>query len=68
MSRFVVATVTDGTHIGRGEAVPYARYGETIDGVVAAIREATGTSIPELENWRSMPAGAARPTPSPWNA
>jgi L-Ala-D/L-Glu epimerase len=29
----VTATVTDGTHTGRGECVPYARYGETVDGV-----------------------------------
>ncbi len=33
----VVATITDGVHAGRGECVPYARYGETVDGVVAAI-------------------------------
>jgi L-Ala-D/L-Glu epimerase len=33
----VVASVTDGTSTGRGEATPYARYGETVDGVVAAI-------------------------------
>jgi L-Ala-D/L-Glu epimerase len=33
----VVAELTDGTHRGRGECVPYARYGETPDGIVAAI-------------------------------
>ncbi len=33
----VVAELSDGTHRGRGECVPYARYGETIDSVVAAI-------------------------------
>ena len=33
----VVAELSDGTHRGRGESVPYARYGETPDGVVAAI-------------------------------
>ena len=34
----VVATIRDGDFAGRGESVPYARYGETVDGVVAAIR------------------------------
>src|SRR4029077_11755161 len=33
----VVAEVSDGTHVGRGECVPYARYGETVAGVAAAI-------------------------------
>lgn len=33
----VVATVSDGTHTGRGECVPYKRYGETIEGTLAAL-------------------------------
>ena len=33
----VVAELSDGTHRGRGECVPYARYGETPDGIVAAV-------------------------------
>src|SRR5215469_9869866 len=33
----VVAEVTDGVYGGRGECVPYARYGETVDGVLATI-------------------------------
>ena len=33
----MVATVRDGVHVGRGEAVPYARYGETVEGVVEEI-------------------------------
>lgn len=37
----VVVTLRDGEHFGRGEAVPYARYGETPEGVVAAIRNGT---------------------------
>ena len=36
----VVVEVSDGEHIGRGEAVPYARYGETVEGVLDAIRSA----------------------------
>ncbi|WP_174802002.1 N-acetyl-D-Glu racemase DgcA [Martelella limonii] len=35
--RVVTVTLTDGTHTGRGESVPYARYGETVDGVIADI-------------------------------
>jgi len=55
----VVATVGDGRHTGRGEAVPYARYGETIEGTLAAIStlpaNLTRTALQAL-----LPAGAAR--------
>jgi L-alanine-DL-glutamate epimerase-like enolase superfamily enzyme len=33
----VVAEVSDGVYRGRGECVPYARYDETVDGVIATI-------------------------------
>src|SRR5260221_14438411 len=33
----VVAELSDGTRRGRGECVPYARYGEAVEGVAAAI-------------------------------
>ena len=33
----VVAELSDGSHRGRGECVPYARYGETVEGVASAI-------------------------------
>jgi L-Ala-D/L-Glu epimerase len=33
----VTATVSDGRHMGRGECVPYPRYGETVDGIAMAI-------------------------------
>lgn len=39
----VVVTVRDGTHEGRGEAVPYARYGETVKGVLADINRIAAT-------------------------
>ena len=29
----VVATIGDGIHRGRGECVPYLRYGESVEGV-----------------------------------
>ena len=35
--RVVTVTLSDGLHEGRGECVPYARYGETVDGVMEAI-------------------------------
>jgi L-alanine-DL-glutamate epimerase-like enolase superfamily enzyme len=59
----VVAELTDGTHRGRGEAVPYARYGETPDGIVAAIeamRPALRQGLSRADLQDAMPAGAAR--------
>ena len=53
----VVAHVTDGSHEGRGECTPYARYGETVEGVMADIEAWSGADRREL---RSMPNGAAR--------
>lgn len=41
----VVASVSEGTFTGRGEATPYARYGETVDGVVAAIHAAADVTM-----------------------
>ena len=59
----VVAEVSDGTHLGRGECVPYARYGETIPGVAAAIeamRPALAAGLTREALQGAMPAGAAR--------
>jgi L-alanine-DL-glutamate epimerase-like enolase superfamily enzyme len=61
----VVVTVElgDGIHRGRGECVPYARYGETPDGIVAAI-EAMGPALrrgfDRAALQMAMPPGAAR--------
>jgi L-Ala-D/L-Glu epimerase len=33
----VTVTLSDGKHVGHGECVPYARYKETVDGVVSAL-------------------------------
>jgi len=59
----VVAQVSDGTHIGCGECVPYARYGETVAGVTAALEGmraplAQDSTRQALQD--AMPAGAAR--------
>ena len=59
----VVAELSDGTHRGRGESVPYARYGETPDGIVAAIeavRPVLRRGLDRGSLQRAMPAGAAR--------
>lgn len=45
----VVAEVSDGHCRGRGEAVPYARYGETVAGVVAALEAAAPAVAAGLE-------------------
>lgn len=62
-ARVVVATITDGTAAGRGECVPYARYGETVESVVAAI-ESVRLEIeraPERSHLQALlPPGAAR--------
>jgi L-Ala-D/L-Glu epimerase / N-acetyl-D-glutamate racemase len=59
----VVAELSDGSIRGRGECVPYARYGETIEGVIAALEAMRpqlqqGLDRAGLQN--TMPAGAAR--------
>ena len=62
-AQVVVVTIGDGTHTGRGECVPYARYGESVEGVVDAIERARAALDRGLD--RSglaalLPAGAAR--------
>ena len=60
----VVAELTDGRHAGRGECVPYARYGETVAGVMAALGDDAATSSRSASTARAlqqaMPPGAAR--------
>src|SRR5580693_9449671 len=59
----VVAQLNNGTHRGRGESVPYARYGETPDGIVTAIeamRPALRRGLTRADLQGAMPAGAAR--------
>jgi L-alanine-DL-glutamate epimerase-like enolase superfamily enzyme len=59
----VVAELSDGRHHGRGECVPYTRYGETVEGVAAAIEamgEAIAGGLDRERLQRAMPAGAAR--------
>ncbi|WP_170561287.1 N-acetyl-D-Glu racemase DgcA [Ruegeria atlantica] len=58
-AKVLTVRVSDGTHQGWGECVPYARYDETLDSVEAEIAalpaEFTRDSLMDL-----LPAGAAR--------
>jgi L-alanine-DL-glutamate epimerase-like enolase superfamily enzyme len=59
----VVATISDGPHTGRGECVPYARYGESVEAVAAAIEAcapAVGRGLSRADLAALLPAGAAR--------
>ncbi len=59
----VIAEIFDGEFRGRGECVPYPRYGESIDSVVAALEAMKGpvfSGLDRRELQRVMPPGAAR--------
>ncbi|HMM90583.1 N-acetyl-D-Glu racemase DgcA [Bradyrhizobium sp.] len=59
----VVATVSQGGLIGRGECVPYPRYGETPEATLAALeamQELVAGGMDRTSLQRVMPAGAAR--------
>src|SRR5262249_11721288 len=59
----VVAELTDGPFIGRGECTPYPRYGETVPGVAAAITglaDDIGRGLDRIALQGALPAGAAR--------
>jgi L-Ala-D/L-Glu epimerase len=59
----VVAEVSHGGHSGRGECVPYPRYGETPEAALAAlksIQEALRQGLDRQGLQAAMPAGAAR--------
>lgn len=62
-TKVVTAILTQDGHTGRGECVPYPRYGESVESVTEQIKAAqsaieTGASLEELQS--IMPAGAAR--------
>ena len=56
----IVAEVGDGAATGRGECVPYARYGETVESVRAAIVSLRGRLTDRAALQALLPAGAAR--------
>lgn len=59
----VVAELRDGDAVGRGECVPYARYGETVASVVSDIerlRPSLASGLGRIELQSALPPGAAR--------
>jgi L-alanine-DL-glutamate epimerase-like enolase superfamily enzyme len=59
----VLAELSQGGHTGRGECVPYARYGETPEATLAAIlsmQEALRKGLGRQALQAALPAGAAR--------
>jgi L-Ala-D/L-Glu epimerase / N-acetyl-D-glutamate racemase len=63
MAEVVVAEVFDGEFRGRGECVPYPRYGESVDSVMAALEAMKGavfSGLDRTELQQAMPPGAAR--------
>jgi L-alanine-DL-glutamate epimerase-like enolase superfamily enzyme len=63
-AKVVTVTLSDGAHRGRGECVPYARYGETVESVMAEIEaaraELVSGRIDRAGLQERLPAGAAR--------
>ena len=62
-AQVVVVELHDGRHRGRGECVPYARYDETVAGVMAAlgaISNKLAFGLDRMALQHAMPAGAAR--------
>ena len=59
----VTVTLEEDGHAGRGECTPYARYGESLEGVIAAIeaiRPALEAGATRADVQALLPAGAAR--------
>jgi L-alanine-DL-glutamate epimerase-like enolase superfamily enzyme len=59
----VVAEISDGRHAGRGECVPYPRYGESPESVLAIVEgmgNAVAGGLDRKSLQQALPAGAAR--------
>src|SRR5690606_27025972 len=59
----LTCTISEGDHTGRGECVPYARYGETLENVreaIEAARPLVASGIGRLDLLAAMKPGAAR--------
>lgn len=59
----ITVTLTRGSHKGRGESVPYARYGETMESVtdqIMSVSDALAADITTAELQALLPGGAAR--------
>ncbi|WP_033315667.1 N-acetyl-D-Glu racemase DgcA [Limimaricola hongkongensis] len=58
-AQVIAVRISRGGHVGRGECVPYARYGESL-AVVRAQTEALPEGITRAELQAALPPGAAR--------
>jgi L-alanine-DL-glutamate epimerase-like enolase superfamily enzyme len=58
-AQVLTVVLTDGAHRGWGECVPYARYGETLESVMAQI-EGLPADVTRHALFDLLPAGAAR--------
>ena len=59
----VVAEITQGGFVGRGECVPYARYGESVEGVaklISSLAPEVAGGLDRIGLQNRLPAGAAR--------
>ena len=56
----VVVEAREGEHVGLGECAPYARYGETIDSVLAQIASVAESCPPRAALQEALSPGAAR--------
>ncbi|MCS0504148.1 N-acetyl-D-Glu racemase DgcA [Ancylobacter mangrovi] len=59
----ILAELREGDVVGRGECVPYARYGESVEGVLAAVAAMAAPLAAGLDRralQERMPPGAAR--------
>jgi len=59
----VVVELSDGNHVGRGECLPYPRYGESVEGVIEEIeglRQALDEGLDRHGLQSLLPAGAVR--------
>lgn len=59
----ITCTISEASSSGRGECVPYKRYGETMDSVrgqIEAMRAEIAAGITRIALLAAMPAGAAR--------
>ena len=62
-AQVITCIVSDESATGRGECVPYARYGESLESVAAQIEEMRGDIAEGIDRHtllKRMPAGAAR--------
>lgn len=62
-AQVVVVELRDGEAVGRGECVPYARYGESVASVIRqieALREPLAAGLDRIALQTALPAGAAR--------